>query len=206
MLSDLIVRGLKLSRVTRAHSTTDAHARKVEHTKEARSYCAKREPVAAADRENLGESIMGKVARIVYALIAGTSLLSAAARAAVVDEINAVEDQRYQAMVAVDRTALEKLLGDEFVYHQPSGKVATKTSYIEQFASGEVKVKSFERYGVTVHDYGDVATAMGSTRVEVEIKGEARKVDLAYLNVWAKRDGRWQLVSRQSAYKPGTAK
>lgn len=42
----------------------------------------------------------------------------------------------------------------------------------------------------------------GSTRLGVELEGQPRKIALAYLNVWVKRDGRWQLVARQSAFKP----
>jgi ketosteroid isomerase-like protein len=52
-----------------------------------------------------------------------------------------------------------------------------------------------------VNVYGDVATAMGSTRLDVEIGGKRRQADLRYLNVWVKRDGRWQLAKRQSAFK-----
>jgi ketosteroid isomerase-like protein len=74
--------------------------------------------------------------------------------------------------------------------------------YLQQIGSGKVKIKTFERYGVTVHVYGDTATAMGSTRLDIELDGQSRKVDLAYLNVWVKRDGRWQLAARQSAFKP----
>ncbi|MFN0040802.1 MAG: nuclear transport factor 2 family protein [Burkholderiales bacterium] len=43
---------------------------------------------------------------------------------------------------------------------------------------------------------------MGDTKVDLEIGGERKKVDLRYLNVWVKRDGRWQLANRQSAFKP----
>ena len=66
-----------------------------------------------------------------------------------------------------------------------------------------MQIKSFERYGVAVHAYGDTATAMGSTRLDIVLEGQPRKVDLAYLNIWVKREGRWQLVARQSAFKPG---
>jgi ketosteroid isomerase-like protein len=65
-----------------------------------------------------------------------------------------------------------------------------------------VKIKRAERYDVKIRIYGDVATAMGSTVVDLETKGEARVVDLRYLNVWVLRDGRWQLLARQSAIKP----
>jgi hypothetical protein len=56
-------------------------------------------------------------------------------------EINQIEDRRYDAMVAVDTQALAKILADEFVYHQPTGNVATKASYLEQLKSGRVQIK-----------------------------------------------------------------
>ena len=117
-------------------------------------------------------------------------------------EINQIEERRYQTMAAADTQGLAQILGDEFVYHQPTGNVASKATFLEQFASGKVKIKTYERYGVTVHAYGDTATVMGSTRLDIELEGQPRKIDLAYLNVWVKRDGRWQLVARQSALKP----
>lgn len=137
-----------------------------------------------------------------YAILFAAALLTRVAFAGTEEEIGKIEDQRYEAMMAVDTAALGRILGDEFVYHQPTGAVATKATYLEQIGSGRVKIKSFERYGVSVHAYGDTATAMGSTRLDIELEGQARKVDLAYLNVWVRRDGRWQLVARQSAFKP----
>jgi len=72
-------------------------------------------------------------------------------------------------------------------------KTNDKPGYIKQMQSGAVKIFSAERYDVKVNLYGDVATAMGSTRLDVEIAGERRKADLRYLNVWVKRDaaGNW---------------
>ncbi len=117
-------------------------------------------------------------------------------------EVDQIEDLRYAAMINRDWTAFAAILGDEFIYHQPNGNVATKAGFIEQFRSGLVRLKKAERYDVKIHVYGDVATATGSTRVDLEQNGEPRQVDLRYLNVWVKRDGRWQLVVRQSAFKP----
>ena len=133
---------------------------------------------------------------LAFALSAGRGFAGAE------QEIDQVEDARYDAMIRADAAGLADILADEFIYNQPTGKVATKASYVESVTSGEVKIKKAERYGVTIHVYGDVATASGSTFVDLELKGEPRKVDLRYLNVLVKRDGRWQLASRQSAFKP----
>lgn len=134
--------------------------------------------------------------------IALMSLFTRVALAGAEQDIDRIEDRRYQAMMAADLTALANILADEFVYHQPTGKVATKASYIEQLKSGEVKINEARRYDVTIHVYGDLATAMGMTHLDLELKGERRQVELRYLNVWLLRDGRWQLVARQSAFVP----
>lgn len=134
-------------------------------------------------------------------LLAGSSLFAGPALAGPVEEIHDVEDRRYDAMIRMDADALANTLADEFVYHQPNGKTNDKPGYVKQMQTGTVKIFSAERYDVKVNVYGDIATAMGSTRLDIEIGGERRKADLRYLNVWVKRDGRWQLAKRQSAFK-----
>jgi ketosteroid isomerase-like protein len=118
-----------------------------------------------------------------------------------IEDIHAVEEARYEAMVAVDPDALAKTLADEFIYHQANGKINDKPGYVKQMMSLTVRIFSYERYDVKVNVYGDIATAAGDTRLDLEIGGERRKADLRYLNVWVKRDGRWQLAKRQSAFK-----
>lgn len=134
-------------------------------------------------------------------LLAGLGLLAGPALAGSVEEIHEVEDRRYDAMIRSDGDALANTLADEFFYHQPNGKTNDKPGYVKQMQTGTVKIFSAERYDVKVNVYGDVATAMGGTRLDLEIGGERRKADLRYLNVWVKRDGRWQLAKRQSAFK-----
>ena len=117
-------------------------------------------------------------------------------------EVDQIEDLRYAAMINRDWTAFAAILGDEFMYHQPNGNVATKAGYIEQMKSGEVRIKKAVRDGVKIRQYGDLAVVTGGTSVDLVMKGEAKNVYLRYLNVWAKRDNRWQLAARQSAFEP----
>jgi len=133
-------------------------------------------------------------------IFAGLGLVSMPAFAGPVEDIHEVEERRYQAMIDMNADALATTLADEFFYHQPNGKTNDKDGYIKQMLTGAVKIFTAERYDVKVNIYGDVATAMGGTRLDIEIGGERRKADLRYLNVWVKRDGRWQLAKRQSAF------
>jgi ketosteroid isomerase-like protein len=122
--------------------------------------------------------------------------------ATVEEEVDRIEDARYEAMMQHDLTRLANILADEFVYHQPNGRVATKASYIEQVRAGDLKFHEARRYDVKIHVYGNIATAMGWTHLDVEQKGERSQLELRYLNVWVMRDGRWQLAARQSAFMP----
>ena len=133
-------------------------------------------------------------------IFAGVSLLCLPAFAGPVEDIHDAEGRRYESMIHMDADALANTLAEEFFYHQPNGKTNDKAGYIQQMMSGEVKIFTAERYDVKVNIYGDVATAIGGTRLDIELGGERRKVDLRYLNVWVKRDGRWQLAKRQSAF------
>lgn len=141
--------------------------------------------------------------RIVRAVVGGALMVAAVAgHAGPKEDVDAVEDARYAAMAAGDADGLAKMLADEFVYHQPTGAVQDKPGYIRQVTGGAVKLLKAERYDVKINVYGDMATAMGSTRVDAEMGGKPIQMDLRYLNVWVMREGRWQLAARQSAVKP----
>ena len=133
--------------------------------------------------------------------LAALTLISLPAFSGSVEDVHEAEERRYKAMMDMNPEALADSLADEFFYHQPNGKNNDKEGYIKQMMTGVVKIFSAERYDVKVNVYGDVATAMGGTRLDIELGGERRKTDLRYLNVWVKRDGRWQLAKRQSAFK-----
>ena len=120
-------------------------------------------------------------------------------RQARIDEIDSVEDARYDAMIARDFEALDRILADEFFYHRASGKASAKAEFVEDFRHGTLRFVRAERYGVRVHLYGDTATVMGSTRVVLEGAGKPLSQVSRYLNVWVLRDARWQLVARQGS-------
>ncbi len=137
------------------------------------------------------------LAPLLLALLGG-----AACSAGLEEEIHQAEERRYQAMMQGDLAVLADLLADEFLYHQPTGRVANKATFLQEIGSGQVKYHEARRFDVSIQVYPGVATAMGLTHLDIEIKGERRQVLLRYLNVWVARDGRWQLASRQSAILP----
>mgnify|MGYP001419382255 CR=1 FL=1 len=131
-----------------------------------------------------------------------TASISVFAQEATEAELNRLEDLRYQAMKDVDNSTLDKIFAEEFVYQTLQGKTHTKQSYIASLQSGDVKINSFKRENSRVKFIGDVATVMATTHLDIVLGGEPKKLSLFYLNVWVKRDGRWQLLQRQSTALP----
>jgi ketosteroid isomerase-like protein len=139
---------------------------------------------------------------IVLSLCMAAYAIPAPAQLSTEAELNRLEDLRYEAMKNADAKTMGELFADEFAYQTLSGATHTKPSYIAQFVSGDVKINSFRRENSRVKFYGDTATVMATTHLDVVFKGEPRQLSLLYLNVWVKRDGRWQLVARQSTALP----
>ncbi|MFN0317999.1 MAG: nuclear transport factor 2 family protein [Burkholderiales bacterium] len=117
-------------------------------------------------------------------------------------ELNRLEDLRYESMMNADLKTMDQIFADDFVYQTLLGSTHSKSSYFPQFTSGDVKIYSFKRENSRVKFYGNTATVMAVAHLDVAFKGERRQLSLNYLNVWVQRDGRWQLVARQSTGLP----
>ncbi len=114
------------------------------------------------------------------------------------DEILALEDRRIEAMVKGDAQALEEILADDLIYTHTTARLDTKASFIDAVKTGKSNYKSVDRKDVEVRDLGDTAVVTGHAKFHVgDNKFEARFID-----VYAKRNGAWQMVAWQSTRVP----
>jgi ketosteroid isomerase-like protein len=113
-------------------------------------------------------------------------------------EIRSAEARRFQAMTASDVTALDSLLSADLVYTHASGWRQTKAEFLASIRSGEVKYHSISSHDVSIHVYGGTAVATGRAPVKVRGKGQELVMELVYLEVFVKQDGRWELAAWQS--------
>jgi len=114
------------------------------------------------------------------------------------DEIIELENKRVEAMINGDVQALEKILADDLIYTHTTARIDTKSSFIEAISSGRSNYRSIERKDVNVRQFGDSAVVTGHAKFHVgDSKFEARFID-----VYAKRDGVWQMVAWQSTRLP----
>jgi ketosteroid isomerase-like protein len=113
------------------------------------------------------------------------------------DEILRLERASVDALVKKDRAALEKLYANDYSYIHSNGVLQDKTQDIAESMSVELKWKSATLTDTKLRVYGDAAILTGVVTLEGEAKGfvpGARRET----NVWAKRDGAWQMVAGSS--------
>ena len=146
---------------------------------------------------------MNKIVRALSFLTILAALLPRVGAAATVEEeLNVLEQRRYQALIAGDWQALDALLSDEFFYNTAAGALLTKDAFVDFMKSGAVVVKKAVREDAGVREYGNVALVTGVVHVDVTLKGEDKTINTRYLHVWVRDGQSWKLVARQATYLP----
>ena len=108
----------------------------------------------------------------------------------------AVEAWR-KAVIAADKSALEKLTAAELSYGHSSGRVETKAEFIEALVSGKSGFSAIELAGQTVNVVDKIAIVrhvFNATR-----RKEGDKVKLFNLTIWMQQQDQWKMLARQAA-------
>lgn len=113
--------------------------------------------------------------------------------------VQAVEAFR-KAMLAADRSQLEALCADQLSYGHSSGRLETKTQFVDNAVSGRSVWKFITLTDQSSQVVGNNAIARHILTGETESGGKTNAIKIGVLMVWQKQDGRWKLLARQ-AYK-----
>ena len=108
----------------------------------------------------------------------------------------AVEAWR-KAMIAADRSALDKVTAAELSYGHSSGRVETKAEFIEALVSGKSGFSAIELAGQTVSVLDRIAIVRHTFNATRRKEGD--KVKLFTLLVWTQQQDQWKLLARQAA-------
>lgn len=124
------------------------------------------------------------------------------ADAAVIAQIEATDAQRVRATLGKDRAALEQLIGDDLLYVHSSGVPEHKSLYLERVTNGHYDYKGLDYSRREFRVLGDTVLVDGDLNISLLLKGTPRAIVSRFLQVWTRRDGRWQMVSWQSTLMP----
>ena len=114
-------------------------------------------------------------------------------------EILALDQERFRAMVAADIGVLNRILSDDLSYIHTSSTVDTKESLTAALAAGTLNYESIVSGNSTVRLYGDT-TAMITGNADVRVNGN--EFSLRFTNIYIKQASRWQMVSWHASRLP----
>jgi ketosteroid isomerase-like protein len=122
---------------------------------------------------------------------------------ALVDDIGAVEQTLYRAMIARDFAALDTILADDVVYIHSTAVAEDKAGYLAGVRNGLYEYGSIESSDVTVRQCGDVAVQTGTVVMLVGARnGVKTPIRLLFTLVWKLERLGWRLWQRHATRVP----
>jgi ketosteroid isomerase-like protein len=115
------------------------------------------------------------------------------------DSVKQLEHDWSDAMKAKDADKLGQVLADDWTGIGPDGVKATKKDYIGDMTGGGTTLTSFDFGSMDVKVIGSVAIVQGSDTEKSTTKGKDSSGKYVWMDVFAKRDGKWQAVRSQTA-------
>jgi ketosteroid isomerase-like protein len=113
-----------------------------------------------------------------------------------------LDKKRMQAMAEKDFATLDAVLADDLIYTHSSARLDTKKSLIGNLQSGATVYTFVEPADVKAQDLGDAVVLTGVAQIKVVSQGKPNAFGVRFTDVYAKRNGRWQMVTWQSTRLP----
>jgi ketosteroid isomerase-like protein len=121
----------------------------------------------------------------------------------VVNEIEALERQRFEAQVKKDYAFLEKAFADDLVYTHGSGLQNTKSEYIQSIKDGKSQYGKIDIDALNVRPYNDGQTAVVNGTIRITSPPQAdgstsvARIKYVVVQIKDKKKG-WQVVLWQA--------
>src|SRR4051812_21163842 len=130
--------------------------------------------------------------------------MNKASKAVSADELEILEAESawIAAVIGKDRVAAEKILADEFRLTGPeltrlsTGRAANKEMWLETLPL--IDTRSFELSDAETRVYGSAAVIFVRAKLDWSIEGRQLPGNYMITDLWVRREGRWQVVTRIS--------
>jgi ketosteroid isomerase-like protein len=129
------------------------------------------------------------------ALLSAAMLLGSAANAADLpaDLARAVKDYD-EAQVHGDKAQLQRLVADDYTLVNSSGRIQNKAELIADYTAPGYKIEPFEITEPVEKVWSDGAVMGGVVDLRGTDGGKPFAVKLRFADIWAKRNGKWQVI------------
>lgn len=107
-----------------------------------------------------------------------------------------------QAQIHGDGAALKRLLADDYVLFNSQGKVEDKQDFIRDYTTPGFTMKPFTVEQEVVRQWPGGAVMGGVATLEGTSDGKPYRARLRFADIWALRDGRWQVIHTSAMRVP----
>jgi len=119
-------------------------------------------------------------------------------------EILTLEEELTQTEMRLDVDALDRIYADDIIVTAPIGLCVDKPAVMAEVrqAAEKAVVGRYDKDDLKVRAYGDTEVSSYRMSAEASFEGMEIKRQLCMTNVWMKRNGSWQIISRHTASLP----
>ena len=117
-------------------------------------------------------------------------------------EVERLERELVKAIAAKDLATYDRIVADDYVAFDISGKANTKAEILAAYRNGTRGYTNLEIYDVLGRVFGDTAVVSARTKGFRREEGQDVPNNVQYIRVFARREGRWRAVAQKSAPVP----
>jgi len=141
-----------------------------------------------------------RAASILLTLFAAITAGADSGTAAPSDEqqILRLETEWARALERQDRTAMERLVHDDFTFIEPDGSVVDREAYLRDRGHNAMDITSLEGVDEHVYVYGKAALVTGLSIVNERSEGKRYSYQLRWKELWLKDPKGWQVRAGQA--------
>ena len=107
-----------------------------------------------------------------------------------------------RAQMRGDGAALGRLLADDYVLFNSRALVEDKAAFIRDYTAPGTSMKPFTVEDEVVRHWPGGAVLGGVVTLEGTSEGKPYKVRLRFADIWAERNGRWQVIFTEATRVP----
>lgn len=116
-------------------------------------------------------------------------------------ELQRLEQQWSSAFNSGNRSQLQRLLAEGFIFTSSQGQVSNKAGYVD-FVVNHIHVVSGGIGEMVIRIYGDTGVVSAKWTGVETIDGEEFNGAFRFTDVWVRRNGRWFSISSQDSVIP----
>ena len=113
-----------------------------------------------------------------------------------------IEQELLDSILKGDASVNERYLSDTYIFTGPDAVIVDKTRMIADLKSGDLKIESSTPDDMKVQVYGNAAVVTYGSTDKGTYKGKDLSGKYRWMDVFVKRNGRWQLVPGQGTPVP----